>query len=88
MFGMVENILANCDGNLYLPILHLPRVELHYKLRGKLHRMTGSYHGFITFDVLRVDVGDFPRSVSVFSRFSSVVMSALRRALSNCSQKI
>ena len=23
----VKNILANCDGNVYLPILHLPRVE-------------------------------------------------------------
>ena len=25
----VKNILANSDGNLYLPILHLPRVELN-----------------------------------------------------------
>ena len=24
----VKNILANCDKNLYLPILHLPKVEL------------------------------------------------------------
>ena len=23
----VKNILANCDGNMYLPILHLPRIE-------------------------------------------------------------
>ena len=23
----VKNILANCDGNLYLPSLHLPRVD-------------------------------------------------------------
>ena len=37
----VENILANCDGNLYLPILHLSRVELHCKLQEKLHRVTG-----------------------------------------------
>ena len=37
----VKNILANCDGNLYLPILHLPRVELHCKLQEKLHRVTG-----------------------------------------------
>ena len=36
-----KNILANCDGNLYLPILHLPRVELHCKLQEKLHRVTG-----------------------------------------------
>ena len=37
----VKNILANCDENLYLPILHLPRVELHCKLQEKLHRVTG-----------------------------------------------
>ena len=37
----VKNMLANCDGNLYLPILHLPIVELHFKLREKLHRVTG-----------------------------------------------
>ena len=29
----VENILVNCDENLYLPILHLPTVELHRKLQ-------------------------------------------------------
>ena len=29
----VENVSANCDGNLYLPILHRPRVELHRKLQ-------------------------------------------------------
>ena len=37
----VKNILANCDGNMYLPILHLVRVELHCKLHEKLHRVTG-----------------------------------------------
>ena len=37
----VKNMLANCDGNLYWPILHLPRVELHCKLHEKLHRVTG-----------------------------------------------
>ena len=37
----VKNILANCDGNLYLPISHLPRAELHCKLQEKLHRVTG-----------------------------------------------
>ena len=37
----VNNILANCDGNLYLPILCLPRVELHCKLQEKLHHVTG-----------------------------------------------
>ena len=37
----VKNILANCDGNMYLPILHLPRVELHCKLHEKLHSVTG-----------------------------------------------
>ena len=36
----VKNILANCDGNMYLPILHLSRVELHCKLQEKLHRVT------------------------------------------------
>ena len=34
----VKNISAKCDGSLYLPILHLPRVELHCKLQEKLHR--------------------------------------------------
>ena len=33
----VKNILANCDGNLFLPILHLPKVELHCKLQEKLY---------------------------------------------------
>ena len=28
----VKNIVAYCDGSMYLPILHLPRVELHWKL--------------------------------------------------------
>ena len=37
----VKNILANCDGNLYLPILQLQRVELHCKLQEKLHGVTG-----------------------------------------------
>ena len=37
----VNNILANCDGNLYLPILHLPTVELYCKLQEELHRVTG-----------------------------------------------
>ena len=37
----VKNILASCDGNLYLPILHCPRVELHCKLQEKLHHVTG-----------------------------------------------
>ena len=37
----VKNILANCDGNMYLPILHLLRVDLHCKLHEKLHRVTG-----------------------------------------------
>ena len=37
----VKNILADCDGNMYLPILHLPSVELHCKLQEKLHRVTG-----------------------------------------------
>ena len=37
----VKNILANCDGNLYLLILHLLRVELHCKLQEKLHRVIG-----------------------------------------------
>ena len=32
---------ADCDGNMYLPILHLPRVELRCKLQEKLHHMTG-----------------------------------------------
>ena len=31
----VKNILGNCDGNMYLPILHLPSVELHWKLKEK-----------------------------------------------------
>ena len=36
----VKNILANCDGNLYFPISHLPRVELHCKLQEILRRVT------------------------------------------------
>ena len=35
-------MIANCDGDLYLPILHLPRVELHCKLQEKLHRVTAA----------------------------------------------
>ena len=46
MFDMLRiyyvNILENCDGNMYLPILHLPRVELSRKLQEKLHRVTRS----------------------------------------------
>ena len=38
MFGMSKIYLANCDGNLYLPILRLPTVELHCKLQEKLHQ--------------------------------------------------
>ena len=37
----VKNILANCDGNMNLPILHLPRVQLHCKLQEKLHVWQG-----------------------------------------------
>ena len=48
----VKNILANCDGNVYLPILHLPRVPRvalqvarkiapRHRAFGKLHRVTG-----------------------------------------------
>ena len=37
--NMLATNLANCDGNL--PILLLPRVELHCKLLEKLHRVTG-----------------------------------------------
>ena len=36
-----KNILANCDGYLYFPILHLPREELRCKLQEKLHCVTG-----------------------------------------------
>ena len=44
----VKSISANFDGNLYLPILRLPRVELHCKLQEKMHRVTG-YLGIICF---------------------------------------
>ena len=37
----VKNIPGKCDGNMYLPILHLLRVELHCKLHEKLHHVTG-----------------------------------------------
>ena len=40
MFGMLK-IYQQTDRNLYLPILHLPRVELHCKLQEKFHRVTG-----------------------------------------------
>ena len=46
----VKNILANCDGNMYLPVLHLPRVELHCKLQEKLHRVTGPLMSVTLFD--------------------------------------
>ena len=36
----VKNILAKCNEDAYLPILHLPRVELRCKLQEILHRMT------------------------------------------------
>ena len=47
----VKNILANCDGNLYLPILHLPRVELHCKLQEKLHRVTGPLSKYLNLSL-------------------------------------
>ena len=34
-------MLATCDGNLYMPILLLLRVELRCKLQEKLHRVSG-----------------------------------------------
>ena len=36
----VKNILAKCNEDAYLPILHLPRIELRYKLQEILHRVT------------------------------------------------
>ena len=39
----VKNVLANCDRNMYLPILHLPRVELRCKLQEKLHPVTRAF---------------------------------------------
>ena len=50
----VKNILANCDGNLCLPILHLQRVELHCKLQEKLHRVTGPLQAPAHFKQLAV----------------------------------
>ena len=41
----VKNISANFDGNKYLPILRLLRVELHCKLQEKLHPVTGPLQG-------------------------------------------
>ena len=38
---MCSEYISNCDGNLYLPILHFPRVELRCKLQEKLHRVSG-----------------------------------------------
>ena len=48
----VKNISANYDGNLYLPILHLPRVEMHCKLHEKLHRVTGPLSRFLKSHIL------------------------------------
>ena len=56
----VKNTLASCDGNLYLPILHLPRVELLCKLQEKLHRALAS-SGFTT--------AALPSELSNFSLF-------------------
>jgi hypothetical protein len=39
-FRYVEKTSAECNEDSYLVILHLSRVELHCKLRGKLHRVT------------------------------------------------
>ena len=39
MFDILVNV--NCGGNMYFPILHLPRVELRCKLQEELHRVTG-----------------------------------------------
>ena len=36
----VKNILAKWNENAYLPILHLPKVELRCKLQEILHRVT------------------------------------------------
>ena len=57
----VKNISANFDGNLYLPILHLPRVELHCKLQEKLHRVTGPL-GFSLISLL--DGQEFTLSIT------------------------
>ena len=40
----VKTILANRDGNVYLPILHLPRVEYRCKLQEKLHLAAPQRH--------------------------------------------
>ena len=34
---------------MYLPILHLLRVELHCKLQEKYHRVTGLLKGYVFF---------------------------------------
>ena len=60
MFGMLKNILASCDGNMYLPTLHLPRVELHCKVQEILHRVTGSL--FSSFDFLFCSCSKYQRS--------------------------
>ena len=36
-------VMANCDGNMSLPTLHLPRVELRCELHEKLHRVPGPF---------------------------------------------
>ena len=43
----VKYTSANFDGNMYLQILHLPRVELHCKLQEKLHRVTRPLETFL-----------------------------------------
>ena len=53
-----KNILANCDGNMYLPVLYLPRVELHFKLHEKLHRVTGALE-LISFGARELLEGTF-----------------------------
>ena len=40
------DMLANCDGSVHLPILHLPQVEFRYKLQEILRRATGSLQKF------------------------------------------
>ena len=71
----VKNILANCDGNLYLPILHLPRVELHCKLREKLHRVTVFRVTMLANILMVKQYNDFVVLQSMLASFQSVNMS-------------
>ena len=75
----VKNILANCDGNMYLPILHLLRlrVELHCKLQEKLHRVTGPLQKQCSRNQILTDLQDIKSSVATLQSITHSLLSVI-----------